>query len=314
MLSDNLPVLFFGRLTGGVSTTLLFSVFEAWMISTYHEQGLQTSSLELSTMFGNMTTLSCAVAIASGVFGDVLVAHSGTRTWPFMAAGLCCVGAAYLISKIWNENYGARSVEQTSWEDLKSGLSAILGDAKILSLGITSCFFEGTMYLFIFFWSAALKSAHTQSGSGDEELPYGLIFSSFMCAMMMGSAMFTLQTSAKTAQSTASILMTVTLLVACCLSLAAMLQHEYLLFWALCLLEGCIGAYFPSMAHLKSELIDDGIRGRVYSILRFPLNVFVVVAHSLDVEGKLTPSQPALFSCFLCTKTEWQCPAFSCCC
>ncbi|KAK8008875.1 major facilitator superfamily domain containing protein 5 [Apiospora marii] len=285
MLSDSLPVLFFGRLTGGVSTTLLFSVFEAWMISTYHEQGLQTTGLELSTVFGNMTTLSCVVAIASGVFGDVLVAHSGTRTWPFMAAGLCCVGAAYLISEIWNENYGARSIEQTSWEDLKSGLSAIVGDTKILSLGITSCFFEGTMYLFIFFWSAALKSARLQSGSAEDDIPYGLIFSSFMCAMMMGSAMFTLQTSVKTAQTTTGTLMTVTLMVACCLSLAAMLQQEHLLFWALCLLEGCIGAYFPSMAHLKSELIDDGIRGRVYSILRFPLNVFVVVAHSLDVEG-----------------------------
>ncbi|KAK6859900.1 major facilitator superfamily domain containing protein 5 [Apiospora arundinis] len=284
MLSNSLPVLFFGRLTGGVSTTLLFSVFEAWMISTYHEQGLHASGLELSTVFGNMTTLSCVVAIASGIIGDVLVTHSGTRTWPFMAACLCCVGAAYLISRIWNENYGARSTEQTSMQDLKSGLSAILGDAKILSLGITSCFFEGTMYLFIFFWSAALKSARLQTGS-TEDLPFGLIFSSFMCAMMTGSAIFTLQTSTKTVQSTTGTLMTVTLVVACCLSLAAMLQHERLLFWALCLLEGCIGAYFPSMAHLKSELIEDGIRGRVYSILRFPLNVFVVVAHSLDVEG-----------------------------
>ncbi|KAK8061387.1 hypothetical protein PG994_007753 [Apiospora phragmitis] len=285
MLSDSFLILLFGRLTGGIATTLLFSVFEAWMISTYHEQGMHTSSLELSTVFGNMTTLSCMVAIASGVFGDVLVTYSGTRTWPFMAASLCCVGAAYLISRIWNENYGARSTEQTSWEDLKSGVSVILNDAKILSLGITSCVFEGTMYLFIFFWSAALKSARSQSGSTDEDLPYGLIFSSFMCAMMTGSAIFTLQTSTKTVQSTASTLMTVTLVVASCLSLAAMLQHERLLFWALCLLEGCIGAYFPSMAHLKSELIEDGIRGRVYSILRFPLNVFVVVAHSLDVEG-----------------------------
>ncbi|KAK8016138.1 major facilitator superfamily domain containing protein 5 [Apiospora rasikravindrae] len=284
MLSDSLLVLFFGRLTGGVSTTLLFSVFEAWMISTYHEQGMHTSGPELGTVFGNMTTLSCVVAIVSGVFGDVLVTYSGTRTWPFMAAGMCCMGAAYLISRIWNENYGERSSEQTSLQDLKGGLSVILGDAKILSLGITSCVFEGTMYLFIFFWSAALKSARSQSGSTDE-LPYGLIFSSFMCAMMTGSAIFTLQTSTKTVQSTAGTLMTVTLIVASCLSLGAMLQDERLLFWALCLFEGCIGAYFPSMAQLKSELIEDGIRGRVYSILRFPLNVFVVVAHSLDVEG-----------------------------
>ena len=72
MLSDNLIILLFGRLCGGVSTTLLFSVFEAWMISEYHERGLESSGLELSSVFGNVTTLSCIVAIASGVVGDIL--------------------------------------------------------------------------------------------------------------------------------------------------------------------------------------------------------------------------------------------------
>ncbi|KAI0173944.1 major facilitator superfamily transporter [Pestalotiopsis sp. NC0098] len=284
MLSDDMLILFLGRLCGGVCTTLLFSVFEAWMISEYHSKGLEGSGLDLSMVFGNMTTISCIVAIASGIVGDILVEYSGTRTWPFLAAAFCCVASAYFISVIWKENYGAQSAEQTSISDLKSGVLAIVRDAKILSLSITSCFFEGTMYLFIFFWSAALKSARTQSGS-DEDLPFGLIFSSFMCAMMAGSAIFTLRSSAHDAQTMSSTLMTVTLLVSCCLSFSAVAQNEHLLFWALCLLEGCVGAYFPSMASLKSELIDDGIRGRVYSILRFPLNVFVVVAHSLDEEG-----------------------------
>ncbi|KAK9781539.1 putative Molybdate-anion transporter [Seiridium cardinale] len=284
MLSDNLVVLFFGRLCGGVCTTLLFSVFEAWMISEYHERGLDGSGLELSTVFGNMTTLSCVVAIASGVVGDILVQLSGTRTWPFLAAAICCVGAAYFISTIWKENHGARTIEQTSHEDVKSGVLAIVRDAKILSLSITSCFFEGTMYLFIFFWSAALKGARARSGSSDD-LPFGLIFSSFMCAMMAGSAIFTLSTSTHNVKNTSGMMMNVTLIVSCCLSIAAIVQDEHLLFWALCLLEGCVGAYFPSMASLKSELIEDGVRGRVYSILRFPLNVFVVVAHSLDEEG-----------------------------
>lgn len=101
MLSDNLLVLFFGRLCGGVGTTLLFSVFEAWMISDYHRRGLDGSDLDLSTVFGHMTTLSCIVAIASGVIGDILVSFSGTRTWPFLAAVLCCIGSAYFISTIW---------------------------------------------------------------------------------------------------------------------------------------------------------------------------------------------------------------------
>lgn len=178
-----------------------------------------------------------------------------------------------------------RSSESTSAEDVKAGVRAIFRDRKILSLGITSCVFEGTMYLFIFFWSAALKSARAATGWTDE-LPFGLIFSCYMCTMMAGSALFTrLKVAQGGISGSADMLMKVTLLVSCCLGLAVILKDERLVFWVFCLLEGCIGAYFPAMACLKSELVDDGIRGRVYSILRFPLNVFVVIAHSLDEEG-----------------------------
>lgn len=51
--------------------------------------------------------------------------------------------------------------------------------------------------------------------------------------------------------------------------------------------EALVGAYFPSMAFLKGRVVDDGIRGKVYGILRLPLSIFVVVAHSLAEEGKL---------------------------
>lgn len=73
MLSDNLSILFLGRLAGGISTTLLFSVFETWMILNYHEQGLQSCGLELSAVFGKMTTISSMTAILCGVSGDMIV-------------------------------------------------------------------------------------------------------------------------------------------------------------------------------------------------------------------------------------------------
>lgn len=101
MLSNDMRVLFFGRLAGGVSTTLLFSVFEAWMISDYHEQCIQTADLNLSSVFSTMTTLSCIVAIISGVVGDALVTASGTRTWPFLAAVVCCIASGFIISTRW---------------------------------------------------------------------------------------------------------------------------------------------------------------------------------------------------------------------
>jgi MFS transporter, MFS domain-containing protein family, molybdate-anion transporter len=67
----------------------------------------------------------------------------------------------------------------------------------------------------------------------------------------------------------------------------------------MCLIEVCVGAYFPSMSFLKSEVVDDGIRGRVYSILRFPLNVYVVVTHALDEEGDGHRNRVFMTSAFL---------------
>ncbi|CRK40063.1 hypothetical protein BN1708_016769 [Verticillium longisporum] len=237
-----------------------------------------------------MTTLSSIVAIASGVLGDALVSRfDGARVWPFLAAALSAAAAAVLILKTWPENYGTSNSREgagqtTSLADMRSGIRTILGDKRIWGLGLTSTFFEGTMYLFVFFWSAALKSPRTKAGS-DEELPFGLIFSSFMCAMMAGSALFSLATPTPTKESSSGMLMMTVLATSCCLSAAVLLENEQVLFWTLCVVEMCIGAYFPSMSYLKSEVVEDGVRGRVYSILRLPLNLFVVVAHSLDQEG-----------------------------
>lgn len=69
-------------------------------------------------------------------------------------------------------------------------------------------------------------------------------------------------------------------------AVSTMLEDEHALFWAFCVIEGCVGAYFPKMALIKSNIVDDSARGGVYSALRLPLNIFVVVAHSLDRGGK----------------------------
>ncbi|KAK3195961.1 hypothetical protein K4F52_000828 [Lecanicillium sp. MT-2017a] len=292
MLSDNLTTLFVGRFAGGVSTTLLFSVFEAWMISDYHERGLHVSedpeaaSSSLDSTFSTMTTLSCVVAILSGIVGDGLVQASGTRTWPFLASIFCCIVAGLIISSTWRENYGAATGEKPSLS-LNGSTSryAFLRDPKILTLALATCVFEGTMYLFIFFWSAALKTARDASGNG-AELPFGLIFSSFMCTMLAGSAIYGRLRSRQSAPQTPSdILLGVVVVVSCCLGAVVNMRDERLMFFAFCIIEGCIGVYFPAMASLKSQLVDDDIRGRVYSVLRAPLNVFVVVAHCLDEEG-----------------------------
>lgn len=44
--------------------------------------------------------------------------------------------------------------------------------------------------------------------------------------------------------------------------------------------------YWPSIGSLKGRVVEDGVRARVYGMLRVPLNVFVVVALSLIEEGE----------------------------
>ena len=141
------------------------------------------------------------------------------------------------------------------------------------------------MYLWIFFWSAALNNARSLAQDGGD-LPFGLIFSCFMCAMMLGSLLFNLVKSSHDLSSASSVLMTAITTTSCCFLLAIVLRREELIFWAFCMLEACVGAYFPSMAYLKGQIVEDGVRGKVYGMLRLPLNIFVVVAHSLAEEGE----------------------------
>lgn len=292
MLSDDRAILFLGRICGGIATTLLYSVFEAWLVTEYHQRGLSAGHLKLSSIFGKMTTLSSIVAILSGIVGDALVASfNGARVSPFMAGAACAMTAAVLILNLWTENYGVlvdanldELRQATPTANIRSGVCKTLADGRILVLALVSTFFEGTMYLFVFFWSAALQSAHARTGSS-AALPFGLIFSSFMCAMMAGSALFSLAVPTHTPYSASRMLLVAVLVTSCCLLGAVVFEDEKVLFWHLCMIELCIGAYLPSMSYLKSDVVEDRVRGRVYSLLRLPLNLFVVVAHTLDQEG-----------------------------
>ncbi|PHH72516.1 hypothetical protein CDD80_4486 [Ophiocordyceps camponoti-rufipedis] len=283
MLCSSMPLLVLGRVSGGIATTLLFSAFESWMISEYHLLELDDSVLSLKTVLENMALVNSAVAMISGVAGDALVEASGWRAAPFVAASLCCSIAAPLLLTSWRENTRGGPVVQGRWKDYRLGIVTIVKSKRFSALAIATCCFEGAMYLFVFFWTAALNSARLQAGV-EKELPLGLIFSSFMCAMMAGSLIST-PVKAPSRQSATTDLCLTMAIGSSSLSCAVLFDDERIVFWAFCVLEATVGAYFPIMGFLKSELVDDDRRGHVYSAVRLPLNLFVLVAHSLDEEG-----------------------------
>merc|ERR1719284_2091621 len=65
------PVLMFGRITGGMATSLLFSAFECWMVSESNEHHQFSQGL-LRYMFSLMYFVSYLVAIVSGIFAQTL--------------------------------------------------------------------------------------------------------------------------------------------------------------------------------------------------------------------------------------------------
>jgi hypothetical protein len=179
-----------------------------------------------------------------------------------------------------------------------------LSDMRIVVLGLISCCFEGTMYLFIFFWSPALKSAlevshpsESQAGTIRKDLPFGIIFATFMSAMMLGSLGFSVVTSKIKNSGVDSVSMLATAIVGSSISLLVTVfaKSEVITLWCFCVFEMCVGVYYPGMGYQKGQLIDDGVRAKIYGLMRIPLNVFVVVALSLTTEGDAHRDRVFLF-------------------
>ncbi|RAL62584.1 hypothetical protein DID88_004432 [Monilinia fructigena] len=85
-LFPSAAILFIGRIFGGLSTSLMFSAFESWMVTEYHKRDIQKAGTSLDSLFGVMSTLNSVMAILSGVFSEWLVQVTDDRRMPFMAS------------------------------------------------------------------------------------------------------------------------------------------------------------------------------------------------------------------------------------
>lgn len=136
------------------------------------------------------------------------------------------------------------------------------------------------MYLFVFFWGAALNSAKRTSAG----LPYGIIFASFMAAVLASSLIFNIVMDRKLVKYT-YLLLGILGVADVCFYLLEQPKEEQTTFWLFCLFEACVGMYWPCMGYLKGQLVEDGVRAQLYGLLRIPLNVFVVVALYFTGDG-----------------------------
>jgi hypothetical protein len=99
-------VLMVGRLLGGVSTSLLFSAFESWLVAEHNKRGFP--SAVLGDVFSKAVFLGAGLmAIVSGLLGNVLVETLRLGpVAPFDAAIAVMLLGAAVIVPTWTENYG----------------------------------------------------------------------------------------------------------------------------------------------------------------------------------------------------------------
>jgi len=163
-LCNSYWVLMLGRFLSGISTSLLFSVFESWMVCEHNKRGFDAALL--ADTFAYQTFGNGVVAVVAG-----LVANSAADTFgyvaPFMISIVPLVTLSILVSTTWNENFGNAQFSLLS--SLQKGFDLIRRDTRLAALGVAQSCYEGALYTFIFIWTPALKTVEEMivEASGD---------------------------------------------------------------------------------------------------------------------------------------------------
>lgn len=300
-------VLMLGRVLGGIATSLLFCVFDSWLVTEHAARGFEASWL--SSVFANAQAGNSIVAIASGVLGEWVASLAplqqlskggGSIMWggycaPFDLAAVFLLVGGVVIAATWTENFGeskkghptrAASAKTTltssfaaavgsTLDSLGKGCTLLFRDPKVLLVGLVSACFEAAMYAFVFEWTPAVSGP-----PGSPKPPYGEIFSVMMLCCTGGTRVFSAIVGR--GHTSPSQLLAPT----CWLSALALAAPFAALtltagaplptLAAFLLFEGCVGAYFPAMGTLKSITVPDAQRSTVYSLFRIPLNLLVL--------------------------------------
>jgi MFS transporter, MFS domain-containing protein family, molybdate-anion transporter len=271
--SSAFPVLFLGRLLGGVAYSILFSAFESWMVYEHSARGYSASLL--ASTFARAQLCNGVVAIASGKVAGWFATRYG-KVAPFDVAVVLLALLAVLVAFTWTENYGNKT--QSVGGGFVAAWRALVADPKILLLGIIQASFEGAMYTFTFVWTPALQAPHDaanlSTGLSASDIPHGTIFSTFMAATMIGSSLFAMLSRTIRVEVVMRGLFVLGTALFAAPVVSGRVEVVYASFVAF---EVLCGVYFPAMGTMRAPYIPEENRSALLTFFRVPLNVIVVV-------------------------------------
>eukprot|EP00386_Alphamonas_edax_P006796 GDKI01021838.1.p1 GENE.GDKI01021838.1~~GDKI01021838.1.p1 ORF type:complete len:441 (-),score=152.45 GDKI01021838.1:43-1365(-) len=253
--------LLLGRLLAGIATSLLFTVFDSWMVAEHNKRGFEGSLL--GSTFSTATFGNGLVAILAGLMASVAKEKLGF-TGPFDLSACFLILGAVVILLTWTENYGSSSGGNVC-SDFTDAVKTFFCKSEVWMCGMVQSFFEGSMYTFVFMWTPALP----------EDTNHGLIFAIYMVCVMIGSLMF--GEFMRRGFHLARVLVILTTVSACALYVPAMTQDPTYRLAAFCVFETMVGMYFPSYYTLRSQIVPDKGRATILNFYQIPLNIIVVI-------------------------------------
>jgi MFS transporter, MFS domain-containing protein family, molybdate-anion transporter len=177
-------------MVGGITTNLLSSVFETWLDTEYRKRGFDEEKYEI--IMRDSVVISNLAAIGSGYLAHHLAERLGP-VGPFEGAVTCTAVALAVVAAVWTENYGSTEPGiKSTFQYLAGALETFKTDSKVLRVGIIQGLTCGSIQIFIFLWSPALRDFARSSPTSVLGLDvhgqpaYGLIFGAFMACGVLG--------------------------------------------------------------------------------------------------------------------------------
>jgi MFS family permease len=267
---NSFNALLFARILAGIATSLLYSVFEAWMVTEHKRRNFPDEWL--SDTFGTATFGNGLAAILAGLIASALAAQFGYVA-PFMLAMVCLLGITYVINNNWNENYGDAQLEVI--KTFQHAFEEVQKDRKVMLVGLIQSLFEAAMYTFVFMWTPTLSASAPEFREKNSAL-HGLVFASYMTCVMLGSSLFGLLKPKNSEERIGQILIIAAIGAMMLPVLFAGTSAGELILLGFLVFETTVGLYFPTLGTLRGKYIPADSRAAIMSFYRVPLNFIVV--------------------------------------
>jgi len=270
---NNLPLLLVGRVLGGISTCLLFSSFESWMVSEHRKRGFPEELL--SETFAIAGVGNGIVAVFAGVTAQAAADYTGKEIAPFQLA-IALTVVALVLTLSWPENYGQDQNKDSDWiGTLAEGWQQIRHNRAVSTLGLICALFEGSMFTFVSMWVPKMFEV---CPGGAKNVPVGIVFSCFMMCISIGGTLFAV-VNRSVPVVTSSIF--VYFVASISMIVPAYTSSFFAVFFAFMVFETCCGVFFPASGTLRSMYLPGTCLSTIMNIFRIPLNILVVTGTTL---------------------------------